>query len=367
MKIQFDHQTFSLQDYGGISRYFSVIQDEIEKREGMAMDRGILVSRNHYLPTSSFPLSPKFGRTLVSRSRTYSFNKKYARYLVKKNRYDVFHPTYYDAYFLPYLKRPFVLTVHDMTHELFPEFFPQNDPFITYKREVIEKANHIIAISTSTKNDLMDLYGVQEDKISVIHHGLYRIEGNDGTVRDLPQRFLLFVGARNGYKNFSRFTTACSMLLREDKELSVVCAGGGGFNLAERELLRRNRLTGAVHQLQVSDSQLKRLYEKALLFVYPSLYEGFGLPILEAFQSSCPVAVSHTSCFPEVGGDAVVYFDPYSPDSIASAVKTVIGNKELVESLSQRGRERLGHFTLEVCMHKTINVYKELAGTFNTG
>src|SRR5690606_21584137 len=91
MKIQFDHQTFSLQDYGGISRYFSVIQDEIEKREGMAMDRGILVSRNHYLPTSSFPLSPKFGRTLVSRSRTYSFNKKYARYLVKKNRYDVFH------------------------------------------------------------------------------------------------------------------------------------------------------------------------------------------------------------------------------------------------------------------------------------
>lgn len=363
MKIQFDHQTFSLQEYGGISRYFAVLQDYLRNKEGMGVDAGVLVSRNHYLPDSTFPLPAKWGRALVSRSRTYSFNKRYTKFLLEKNRFDVFHPTYYDAYFLPYLKRPFVLTVHDMTHELFPEFFPQNDPFITYKREVIEKADHIIAISTATKKDLQDIYGVHEGKISVIHHGLYKINGSDEAEPVLPARFILFVGARNGYKNFSRFITACAPLLREDRDLRVICAGGGRFNLAERELLHRNRLTAAVVQMQVNDSRLKNLYEKATLFVYPSLYEGFGLPLLEAFHNNCPVAVSNTSCFPEVGGDAVVYFDPYVPEDILRAIKALTADKELREKLSLKGQNRLRYFALEDCMRKTMDVYKNLAGT----
>ena len=361
MKIQFDHQTFSLQQYGGISRYFSVLQDHLRHSKDFEMDPGLLVSRNHYLPADSFTIPAALGRQLVSRSRTYSFNRRYCKYLLEKSRFDVFHPTYYDAYFLPLLKRPYVLTVHDMTHELFPEFFPQDDPFITYKRQVIEKADHLIVISEATKKDLLEIFGVPEQKVSIIHHGLYPIEGHSEAVPDLPKRFLLYVGARNGYKNFRRLMEAFAMLLEEDKELEVICAGGGAFNLAERELLHRNKLTAAVRQIQVSDHQLKTLYQRALLFVYPSLCEGFGLPILEAFHNACPVAVSGTSCFPEVGGDAVIYFDPYAPEDMSRAIKAVIHDKELTDGLIRKGQQRLARFTLEDCMKKTMDVYKSLA------
>jgi glycosyltransferase involved in cell wall biosynthesis len=361
MKIQFDHQIFSLQQYGGISRFFSVLQDHLRRSKDFGMDPGLLVSRNHYLSPGSFSIPAGMGRALVSRSRTYAFNRRYCKYLVEKNQFDVFHPTYYDAYFLPRLKKPFVLTVHDMTHELFPEFFPQDDPFITYKREIIEKADHLIAISEATKNDLLEIFGVPERKVSIIHHGLYPIEGLAEAVPDLPKRFLLYVGARNGYKNFRRLMKAFAMLLEEDKELEVICAGGGAFNLAERELLHRTKLTAAVRQIQVSDHQLKTLYQNASLFVYPSLCEGFGLPILEAFHNECPVAASDTSCFPEVGGDAVVYFDPYSPEDIARALKAVIYNGEVKDVLLEKGQQRLARFPLEDCMKKTMVVYKSLA------
>ncbi|MEX2592690.1 MAG: glycosyltransferase family 1 protein [Anditalea sp.] len=361
MKIQFDHQIFSLQQYGGISRYFSVLQDYIQDQRNMTMDRGLLVSRNNYLSESVYPMPAKLARTLVSRSRTYSFNKRYSKFLLEKGQFDVFHPTYYDAYFLPVLKKPFVLTVHDMTHELFPEFFPVHDKFITYKRKVIERADHVIAVSTSTRNDLQHIFGIDERKVSVVHHGFYN--GNIEAAVDfnpIPNPFILFVGDRSGYKNFTRFITGITPLLHKDKELFVICAGGGGFNLSERELLHRNRITENIIQLPVTDSQLKTLYQKTMLFVYPSLYEGFGLPMLEAFSNDCPAAVSRTSCFPEVGGEAAVYFDPYEPDDILQAIQSVIHNKEYRLLLSQKAEVQLQHFTLDSCMEKTMDIYREL-------
>lgn len=361
MKIQFDHQTFSLQQYGGISRYFSVLQEHLRSHEKFQVDPGFLVSRNCYLSPAAFSLPAGLGRALVSRSRTYAFNKRYCKHLIEKNQFDVFHPTYYDAYFLPYLKKPFVVTVHDMTHELFPEFFPQNDPFITYKRQVIEKADQLIAISEATKKDLLEIFGVPDKKVTVIHHGIYAIDGPAEAVPDLPERFVLYVGARNGYKNFVRFIHACAVVLQGDEELRIICAGGGAFNLAERELLHRKKMTAVVRQVRVNDRQLKTLYQHARLFVYPSLYEGFGLPILEAFQSSCPVAVSNTSCFPEVAGDSVVYFDPYAPEDIARAITDTIYNDTRRKDLSRKGQRRLNHFTLANCMEKTLEVYQQLA------
>src|SRR5690606_2346406 len=232
---------------------------------------------------------------------------------------DIFHPTYYDAYFLSLLKRPFVLTVHDLTHEIYPEFFPQNDPFITHKREVIAKADHIIAISHSTAKDLQEVFGIAEKKISVIYHGYYKGHIQEDTDFPLPARYLLYVGDRAGYKNFTRFITAVAPLLRQDKELFVICAGGGEFRLAERELFYRNGISENILQRSATDPQLNNMYQKAIMFVYPSLYEGFGLPILEAFSNNCPVAMSDSSCFPEVGGNAVIYFDPYSPEDMLKA------------------------------------------------
>jgi len=360
MKIQFDHQTFSLQQYGGISRYFAVLQQFLQTQDDVEIDRGVLVSRNHYLPADVLPMSPTWGKRLVSRSRTYAFNQRYCRSIIAKNQFDLFHPSYYDAYFIPRLKKPFVLTVHDLTHELFPEFFPQEDPFITYKRQVIERADHIIAISASTKNDLREVFGVEEQRITVIHHGLYPIAETGESVDGLPQRYILYVGARNGYKNFVRFVKACALVLQQEKDLKVLCAGGGTFNLAERELLLRLKLSNSVRKIEVSDGQLKTLYENAQLFVYPSLYEGFGLPLLEAFHNNCPVAVSKSSCFPEVGGQAVCYFEPYAEEDIARAISSVVADQALQEKLRLQGQQRLKHFALEDCMKKTLGLYKAM-------
>src|SRR5690606_5354140 len=197
---------------------------------------------------------------------------------------------------------------------LLPEFFPHDDPFITYKREAVERADHIIVISASTKNDLRDGSGVEGQRNTNMPHGMYAIEETGESVDGVPQLYLSYVGARNGYKNFVRFVKACALVLQQEKDLKVLCAGGGTFNLAERELLLRLKLSNSVRQIEVSDGQLKPLYENAQLFVYPSLYEGFGLPLLEAFHNNCPVAVSKSSCFPEVGGDAVCYFEPYAEE-----------------------------------------------------
>lgn len=361
MKILFDHQTFSLQQYGGISRYFSALQEYVHHQQDFTMNRGLLFSKNHYLPRSASPLPAKCGKVFLSRSRAYSLNKKYSQYLLRKNKFDVFHPTYYDAYFLPLLKKPFVITVHDMTHELFPEFFPVNDPFISYKRKTIERADHIIAVSASTSYDLQEIFNIDEKKISVIHHGYYNENVEpDAAFQPIPSPFVLFVGHRGGYKNFTRFITAMTPLLHIDKELFVICAGGGAFNLSERELLLRNKVSGKVVQLSVGDAQLKSLYQKALMFIYPSLYEGFGLPILEAFSSGCPVAASRTSCFPEVGGEAVAYFDPYDPYDILRAIEAVLRDSAYGLSLSQKGKIKLQDFPLKNCMEKTLDVYRKL-------
>src|SRR5690606_36699408 len=129
----------------------------------------------------------------------------------------------------------------------------------------------------------------------------------------------------------------------------VLCAGGGTFNLAERELLLRLELSNSVRQIEVSDGQIKTLYENAQLFVYPSLYEGFGLPLLEAFHNNSPVAVSKSSCFPEVGGDAVCYFEPYAHEDKARAISSVVADPALQEMLRLLGQQRLQHFALEDC------------------
>ena len=178
----------------------------------------------------------------------------------------------------------------------------------------------------------------------------------------LPARYLLYVGDRAGYKNFTRFITAVTPLLHQDKELFVICAGGGEFKLAERELFHRNRISGNILQRPATDPQLNTLYRKAMMFVYPSLYEGFGLPILEAFSQNCPVAMSNSSCFPEVGGNAVVYFDPYAPDDMLKAIQSIVDNGKLANDLTQRGQERLRHFSYEKCMEKTLEIYRNIGG-----
>lgn len=367
VKVQFDHQVFSFQKFGGISRYFAALSTYLEKSPDFDHELKLLYSKNAYLSARNSIFHPRSESLFFQKHLTYFLNQKYSERLLSLNDFDVFHPTYYNPYFLKNLKKPFVITVHDMIHELYPERFPKWDNTASRKKEVINRADHIIAISESTKSDLHRILNVPDSKISVIHHGLFNnilVEENEGKGSVFHKMednsYLLFIGSRKGYKNFDRFIEAAAPILHNNANLSIVCAGGGSFTENELKELERFRIKDKVVQISATESELNELYSKALFFIYPSIYEGFGLPILEAFHNSCPVAVSNTSCFPEVGGDAVVYFDPVDLHDMNQAMQSLVDSAELRKKLRQNGSERLSVFSTKECMEKTAAVYKSL-------
>jgi glycosyltransferase involved in cell wall biosynthesis len=360
MKILYDYQIFSMQRYGGISRYFANLHNHFKHLNNVQTQIGIKYSNNHYLQGMATPANTMLGK-LLSEHKIFKWNKYYSNQLLKKGAYDVFHPTYYHPYFFAHNKKPYVITVHDMIHELFPGYFPPDDEYVGYKKRVIENAAHIIAISASTKADVQKIFGVPDAKISLVYHGYNKMDANGNGVFSLPFKdYVLYVGDRRVYKNFNRFAGAVQPIMEANKNINLVCAGGGAFTAPEIAMLQHTNIKNRVVQLNVDDSMLRKLYQQALVFVFPSEYEGFGFPILEAFDAGCPVAVSNTSCFKEVGGDAVMYFDPYNIDDMKGAISTVITNRQLAASLVERGKKQLEIFSIEECVQKTKLVYEKL-------
>lgn len=363
VNILFDHQIFSMQRFGGISRYFANIYGSIKNQPDIHADIAILRTNNHYIQDFPAPLNNTLGDVLIhSRDKAAKWNKAYSKFRIKKNDYNLLHPTYYDSYFLNYTKKPYVITVHDMIHEMYQEFFDPNDKFVRHKRICVENAAHIIAISDSTKQDLISILGVEESRISVIHHGYIPnpVQSPKQTLSSVKKDYFLFVGDRRGYKNFSRFITGIAPVLRKNNILKLICAGGGPFENAEEELFFRLKISNQVSQKSVSDLELTNLYSNAIAFIYPSLYEGFGLPILEAFENACPAIVSDNKCFREIGRDAVLYFDPYSSDELTIAVEALLNDETLRTDFMIRGKKLLPEFSMDNCMEKTLAVYKDL-------
>jgi glycosyltransferase involved in cell wall biosynthesis len=363
INVLFDHQTFSTQRYGGISRYFANIYHHINLQNYIQSDISILSTENQYIQEYPAILNNQLGKLIMTKpNRRFKWNKVYSKYRIKKNDFDILHPTYYQPYFLKDIKKPYVITVHDMIHEIYPEFFESGDPTARYKRLCVENASHIIAISESTKSDLIKYLNIRENDISVIHHGCdsqlsFQSAQN---IAILPFDYLLYVGDRKGYKNWPRFVNAISPLLQKNKSMKLVCAGGGPLMAAEQELLHRLRITEQVQHHSVSDATLSSLYQNALAFIYPSLYEGFGLPILEAFQNQCPVIASNTPCFREVGGNAIFYFDPTNENDMLLSITSLIDSKEKRKHALISGQAMLPQYAMEHCLNKTLAVYRNI-------
>ncbi|NCD70356.1 glycosyltransferase family 4 protein [Mucilaginibacter agri] len=367
VKVLYDYQHFSEQRYGGITRYFANIISEIHHTADIECEVATLYTNNYYIKDIPLPFKSGLVKKLLSKKnkREIKWNRAYSKYLIKRGNYDVFHPTYYHPYFLPYIKKPFVVTVHDMIHERFPEAFLTDDIVSGYKRHVVVKADKVIAISNSTKNDLIELLNIPEDRIEVIYHGVNIKEFSPVKVPrtlDIPDSFILYVGSRDIYKNFNRLAEALVPIFRQHDNMYLVCTGGMPFSKADIKFLTDIDIIHRCIRLSVTDDELTELYQHAKAFVFPSLYEGFGFPILEAFQNSCPVLCSNTSSFPEVGGDAVKYFDPENVNDISDAVLSVLVDDELKNSLVEAGKKRLQLFPLQKCIDKTISLYHQLAG-----
>lgn len=332
MKILYDHQIFTFQKSGGISRYFCELYSHLLTMDTIHPEISLVYSENsHYQELfhqkNLFPDVKTLGKYLNfgKKKIVNTVNKFNSENQISHGNFDILHPTYYDPYFLKYIKtKPYVLTVYDMIHELFPGFFT-GDNTARRKKRVIECATKIIAISENTKDDIIEFYDIDPQIIEVIHLGTLLHTAIPDRTLSLPQKYILYVGNRGGYKNFMFFINSVSSFLTEEKDLYLICAGGGAFNDDENHLFfNLNIKSKILHYPIVDDNFLSQLYRNATLFVFPSLYEGFGIPLLEAFSCGCPIASSNCSSFPEVGGEAVNYFDPYDSESILKVVEDIV-------------------------------------------
>lgn len=354
IRVLYDHQAFEMQRFGGISHYFHELIQSVDADVRMSL----LLSNNYYVGKEcrfSIPSLPyKWFKGPIK-----SLNRKYSGKAIESGQYDLFHPTYYNPYFLSHIgHKPYVLTVHDMNHELFPHLFPNADQMIAWKKTTIERASHIIAISENTRRDIMRLYNIAPERITVIYHGVGEFQQNAGHL-NLPERYLLYVGARGGYKNFDRLLLAFKSLKEKDDSLHLVCVGKP-FKKRELQYCQELNIADRIRTMQVSTDELGQLYRRALLFVYPSLYEGFGIPILEAYTNHCPVALSNASCFPEIAGKAGAYFDPESVESIRETIFGLLSADDARKSLIEAGKEQLKKYSWQKTAQLTGLVYRQV-------
>jgi len=368
MRIAYDHQIFGWQEYGGISRYFFELASRMATtcQQETRIIAPLYVNRYlHKAPVElqvcgiSSPRLPKSGRF-------YRFiNALIAAPLVSRFRPDILHESYYANSGVAPPGTKVVLTVFDMIHERFKESISAFDPVSREKIRAVQRADHVICISQQTRRDLLELIDIDPARTSVVYLG-FSLTGSTGYRRPeiaTPRPFLLYVGKRGGYKNFAGLLKAfaASALLRA--EFDLVCFGGGGILSTERDLMHRLNLhADRVRQVSGDDTLLEAYYRAAFAFVFPSLYEGFGLPPLEAMSFDCPVICSSVSSIPEVVGDAAAGFDPHDVDAMRGAIERVIGDAALRQSLIRRGRERIEVFSWSRCAQETLNVYGKVLG-----
>ncbi len=360
IRVLYDYQAFHMQRFGGISRYFYELACNM-RRVDAAID--IRFSMNQYIRGTQLvrytPVPKRAFKIMEGVFR--KINRSHSLHAIRRGDFDVFHPTYYHPYFLEGLGgKPFVLTIHDMTHERFPQYFAPNDPTPHYKRLLAARAARIIAISECTKRDVMELLHVPEERIDVIYHGLNAQPLSSEKPLGVPSQYVLYVGERRGYKNFGVVAEAFARLAGSNPELHLVLTGRP-LSAEERELFIQKGIAGRVTVMSdVSDRRLASLYRNARLFVYPSLYEGFGVPILEAFAQRCPVVLSQASCFEEVAADAAVYFDPESADELEQVFSRLLSDSSLCHLLAARGAERLKGFAWEKTARETEQTYMKV-------
>jgi glycosyltransferase involved in cell wall biosynthesis len=367
--IAYDHQIFSLQEYGGISRYFVELATRMHRQTDFGARVLAPLHFNRYLRDGSVPLWGGYvSRRVVRAGRVFrAVNRLLEPAMLRALAPALLHRTYFGpadragGY-------PLVVTVFDMIHELCPQDFPAGDPVPRYKLRSVGEADHVICISESTANDVVRMLGVPRTKISVTHlgfsHELAAAAAGGPDARDRHARpYFLYVGQRAGYKNFERLLRAYSASAMLVKEFDLVAFGGGPWQGGELALIDSLGLReGAVQHRAGSDLALARAYRDALAFVYPSEYEGFGIPPLEAMSCGVPVVCSDASSIPEVTGPAGEYFKPTDVDSIRAALERVASDPQRRSELIAAGAVRCQQFSWDRCVNETASIYRSVIG-----
>ena len=363
MKVLFDGQVFVHQVTGGVSRYFANLVPGLNSVPACTARVVAPLHRNDHLRAVdgrlvyglATPRSWRAGRICWFATRALS--PTFSTLLQS----DVVHETYFCP--KPYLTkaRRRVTTMYDMIHEIYtPGHFTTD-----HKRASLARCDHVICISHNTRKDLCEMFDYPQDRTSVVHLGYqdFSMLGSEQASPAVLQKtpYFLYVGQRAGYKNFAGMLRAFAGSRSLMRDFRIVCFGGGP--LTPEELVLSTELGLDEHHLIQhggSDQRLASAYQHAVALVYPSLYEGFGLPPLEAMSAGCPVLASATSSLPEVVGDAGLTFDPIDTEAIRDAMLRITQSAEQRAELVRRGHERRQLFTWARCVEQTLDVYRRL-------
>lgn len=361
MRVAFDEQIFAIQRYGGISRVFAELAHQFVANPDLGVELQPVAAPlvNEYIlgdPVTARALDVKRSThwaPSISRSLTRRRHKGPA---------DVVHNTFYLPRALadyPQAKR--VVTVHDMIPELFPTTRRRLD-FLTVKKRYVETADHIICVSHSTRQDLLRIYGPLTAPVSVVHSGVGpQFHSDTPRIVEWPENYLLHVGNRKGYKGGQTLLKAFTRIASDFPQLHLVLAGGGALTKEEGSVLETRGLAHRVLQQDVPDTLMPSAYAHCRVFVMPSTYEGFGLPVLEAMACGAPVVLCRASSLPEIGGDAATYFSPGSVDELAQSLGRILEDPEEVEWMRTAGQNRAKGYSWLITARLTADVYRASA------
>jgi glycosyltransferase involved in cell wall biosynthesis len=296
----------------------------------------------------------------------------YLQFKLRKNNLDLdlIHSPENATLFVKLKNQKKIVTVHDIRQHVFPKFNKATTLSYLFLPRTLKTTDKIITVSNSTKKDLIHYFNVPEEKIKVI---LLAADEkfqplNDEETKEVKQKyhlnfpFILYLGGLAAHKNISTLIKAFYTLKKKKFQHKLVITGKKRWKYNEifETIDKLNLQKDVIFTGYVPDEDLPALYNAADLFVYPSLYEGFGLPPLEAMVCGTPVITSNTSSLPEVVGDAGIMVDPYDVDGLADAMYDVLTNDGLREEMIKKGLERTKRFSWEKCARETLKVYEEV-------
>ena len=362
LRTVFDHRIFASQTHGGISRYFAGIAPLMASH---GCDARIIAPLHQNAYIGELPSSLVWGwripRFRGNRRLAMMLDDTVAAPLARAHGARIVHETYFGPRRLAPRGTAIVLTIYDMIHELFPA--TMQDPHTSlHKAAAIARADRILCISESTRRDLLHFFPEAEARTSVTLLG-FDEQLSGGAEPDVASTrpYLLHVGARGGYKNFSALLDAYARSRRLPLDFDLVSVGTAPFTQNEAEVIAGHGLEHKVRLVQADDAGLNSLYSGAAAFVYPSLYEGFGIPPLEAMSANCPVIGVDRSSVPEVCGGAAEYSSDGSSETLRIAIESVVYSVERTAELRTAGKARLADFSWDRTAAATAACYWELA------
>lgn len=349
IRVRFDAQAFAAERRGGITNYFAhLIREFVDDPDlGVEVVGLPIITPNTHAVDLGVGRAP---RLVPARSRPLRLLNAIRQAPV---RADLVHSTFYFQQRLSRLSRR-VVTVHDMIPERFPALFPHGDPHL-HKQSHVRQADAVVCVSDATRADLLEFVPDVAAPVFVTPLGVDAV----GAEAQPPTRTptVLFVGKRGHYKDFAVLAAA----LREVPDVRLVLVGGGPLTEEDRVSIAGGHLDGRIEHCTPDDTGLRAQYRAATLLVFPSRYEGFGLPALEALSAGCPAVLADTPALREVAGDAAEYFPPGDERALGAVLIRLLADAGRRTAMAAAGRERAARFTWRRTAELTAQAYQVAA------